>query len=181
MKRSGLIRGIQVIADENVPREHGGYFFNQSEWARQLHVAEAEMQADLAHWQNQIAQQCLASMQQAGLYTQQSLAVAAAGGSTREAEQGSDSPCSPPAPLRSTCGCGQEIPPRDADKFTDNLDWPPSDVCADCWGDADRFAFRDLLSAVPIDARIAAARKAEADPTSDWSAWSHPAAEGEAW
>ena len=77
----------------------------------------------------------------------------------------------------------------------------PRPVCADCgqtaWGEAKRWDHGARLYVATcsdcvaskakaivregLDARIAAARKAEADPTSDWSAWSHPAAEGESW
>ena len=99
--------------------------------------------------------------------------AAAAGGSTREDEQGSDSPCSPPAPLRSTCACGQTV-------WRNSLDYDGSPICSDCVGDK-TIALMGVAEPEALDTRIAAARKAEADPTSDWSAWSHPAAEGEAW
>lgn len=75
---------------------------------------------------------------------------------------------------RQKCACGQEIPER-----TRKV-WVSPVVCADCFS-------RPLMPQSPpyglsLDDRIAAAQvKRDPDPVSEWSAWSHPSAEGEDW
>jgi hypothetical protein len=68
-----------------------------------------------------------------------------------------------PEPLP-VCHCGQTI-------------WNAEDECADCQTEGDRLASlpedRPTLGD-SLDRRIAAAKARDVDPTSDWSAWSHP-------
>lgn len=68
-------------------------------------------------------------------------------------------------PPRPVCVCGQEVvaSPKLWRAFT----------CGDCHA-----ALAKDLDLHDLDARIAAARPADPDPTSDWTAWATPSAEG---
>ena len=126
----------------------------------------------------QLDQQGIVATQWIPSRTEDSRPAAVAGGSDREAEQGSDSPCSPPAPLRSTCACGQEmVTPRSIPRIRGGQ-LVGDDACSDCYSAYVKGAY---LSTEPLDARIAAARKVEADPTDAHGAWAWPSAEDESW
>lgn len=65
---------------------------------------------------------------------------------------------------RQHCACGQEVAER----------WRHlGSRCGDCLQMAERRRAPEGL-----DARIAAAKAPDADPTSDWTAWAHPGSEG---
>lgn len=73
-------------------------------------------------------------------------------------------PVAPEPPPRQHCACGQEIAER----------WRHlGSLCGDCRQMAAR-----RLSPEGLDARIAAAKVPDADPTPDWTAWAHPGSEG---
>jgi hypothetical protein len=69
-----------------------------------------------------------------------------------------------PEPLP-VCSCGQTI-------------WSAEDVCSDCQQEGNHHVYLDAEGKVglglPLDERIRAAKARDVDPTSDWSAWSHP-------
>lgn len=148
----------------------------QAEAASNMGAFQANMRAeiDAMHRQADLAEQQLASGQwgnhdamanaQAKLLEMLQSGQFQAGGSTAD----SSGQVEPPRPVCALCP--QEL--VDPDRFY----WDSKRLCGDCAATVDT-----VLHGQSIDTRIAAARTEAADPTSDWTAWAHPSAEGESW